>query len=209
MLHKMCCRYIKQVPSAQCAELELVEPEAVRSDTPRKIEILTAVKFEEPQKVGKRTYDDKKFVMSLGDQVTMGKRLSERQVAYLDTLLTKYSDQIENFDAIRVELKLDDKKEVEADPSTAPVLAMMEKITEWAEPTVRGKREFNDKTFFDSLSTQFKGKGALSDRQLAALKKMAARYTEQIPNYAEMQDQYGLPAPRKPKPKKEEESPAE
>lgn len=205
MLHKMCCRYIKQVPAGMVAELELVEPEAVRGDTPRKIQILLNVKFEEPQKVGKRTYDDKKFVTSLGDQITMGKRLSDRQVAYLDTLLGKYSDQLENFDALKAEFKLDEKPEVEADPTTAPVLALMDNIKEWAEPSVRGKREFNDKTFFDSLSVQFKGKGALSDRQLAALKKMAARYAAQIPNYTELMDQYGLPAPRKPKPKKEEE----
>ncbi len=204
MLHKMCCRYIKQVPEALVAELELVEPEAVRSDTPRKLELLANVQFEEGRKVGKRTYDDKKFVTSLGDQVTMGKRLTDRQLAYLDTLLTKYSDQIENFDALRVEFKLDEKKEVEADPSTAPVLALLENISEWAEPVMRGKREFNDKTFYESLAAQFKGRGALSDRQLAALKKMVARYAEQIPDYADKQDQHGLPAPRKPKPKKEE-----
>ncbi|MDF7824134.1 type I DNA topoisomerase [Pontiellaceae bacterium B12227] len=204
MLHKMCCRYIKQVPEGMVTELELVEPEAVRGDTPRKIELLINVNFEEPRAVGKRTYDDKKFVTSLGDQVTMGKRLSDRQVAYLDTLLTKYSDQLENFDALKAEFKLDEKPEVEADPTTAPVIALMENIKEWAEPTMRGKREFNDKTFFESISSQFKGKGALSDRQLAALKKMAARYSEQIPGYAEAMDQYGLPAPRKPKPKKEE-----
>ncbi len=206
MLHKMCCRYIKQVPEALVKELELVEPEAVRGDTPRKIEILSKVTFEEARKVGKRTYDDKKFVTSLGDQITMGKRLSDRQLAYLDTLLTKYSEQIPDFETLRVEFKLDEKKEVEADPSTAPVLEMMSNVTEWAEPTLRGKREFNDKTFYESLASQFKGKGALSDRQLAALKKMAARYADQIPNYAELQEQYGLFAPRKPKPKKEEAS---
>lgn len=204
MLHKMCCRYIKQVPAGMVAELELVEPEAVRGDTPRKLEILSAVKFDEPQKVGKRTYDDKKFCTSLSDQISMDKRLSERQLAYLDTLLTKYSEQIPNFEALRVELKLDEKEEVEADPTIAPVLAMLGGVQEWAEPTTRGKREFNDKTFYESLAAQFKGKGALSDRQLAALKKMVARYADQIPNYIEMQDQYGLPAPRKPKPKKEE-----
>jgi DNA topoisomerase-1 len=204
MLHKMCCRYIKQISPELAAELELIEPEAVRGDTPRKIELLANVKFEEPRKVGKRTYDDKKFVSSLGDQITMGKRLSDRQLAYLDTLLTKYSDQLENFEAIKAEFKLDQKEEVEADPTTAPVLALFEHVAEWAEPTTRGKREFNDKTFFESLSAQFKGKGSLSDRQLAALKKMAARYADQIPNYTDMQDQYGLPAPRVPKKKKEE-----
>ena len=162
------------------------------------------MKFEEPQKVGKRTYDDKKFVGSLGDQVTMGKRLSDRQLAYLDTLLTKYSAQIPNFETLRVEFKLDEKKEVEVDPSIAPILEMMAAISEWDEPVKRGKREFNDKTFYESLASQFKGRGALSDRQLGALKKMVARYASQIPNYAEMQDQFDLPAPRKPKPKKDE-----
>ncbi|WP_372845925.1 type I DNA topoisomerase [Pontiella sp.] len=204
MLHKMCCRYIQQISPELAAELELIEPEAVRGDTPRKIELLANVKFEEPRKVGKRTYDDKKFVSSLGDQIAMGKRLSERQLAYLDTLLTKYSDQLENFEAIKAEFKLDEKEEVEADPTTAPVLALFDHVAEWAEPTTRGKREFNDKTFFESISAQFKGKGSLSDRQLAALKKMAARYADQIPNYAAAQDQYGLPAPRVPKKKKEE-----
>lgn len=204
MLHKMCCRYIRQIPAALATGLELVEPEAVRGDTPRKLELLAKVQFEEPRKVGKRTYDDKKFVTSLGDQITMGKRLSDRQLAYLDTLLTKYSDQIDNFEAIRAELKLGEKREVQADPSTAPVLALMEHVAAWAEPVTRGKREFNDKTFYESLASQFRSKGALSDRQTAALKKMAARYADQIPDYAEVQDQLGLPAPRKAKAKKEE-----
>lgn len=204
MLHKMCCRYIKQIPAAIAAELKLVEPEAVRGDTPRKLQLLEKIKFEEPRSAGKRTYDDGKFVKSLAEQVAMGKRLSERQLAYLDTLLTKYSEQIGNFDAIRAELKLNEKQEVEADPSTAPILAIMENVSEWDAPVLRGKREFNDKSFYESLAAQYKGKGALSERQVAALKKMVARYAAQIPNYAELQDQYGLPAPRKPKAKKED-----
>ncbi|MBN2163848.1 MAG: type I DNA topoisomerase [Pontiellaceae bacterium] len=201
MLHKMCCRYIRQIPGALAQELELVEPESVRSDTPRKLELLANVQFEEPRKVGKRTYDDKKFCKSLGDQIAMGKRLSDRQLDYLDTLLTKYSDQIAGFDAVKAEFKLGEKKEIVADPTTAPLLELMAQVREWAEPTMRGKREFNDKTFYDSLASQFKSKGALSDRQVAAMKKMAARYADQIPNYAAMQDQLGLYAPRKPKAK--------
>jgi DNA topoisomerase-1 len=208
MLHKMCCRYIKQVPEAIATELELVEPEAVRADTPRKLELLASVKYEEPRSVGKRTYDDGKFVVSLGDQVKMGKRLTDRQVAYLDTLLTKYSEQIENFDAIRIELKLDEKKDVVADPSIAPILAVFESVTEWAEPVKRGKRVFDDKEFIESLAGQFKVKGTLSDRQVAALKRTVAKYAAQIPNYAALQETHELPAPRAPKPKKEE-SPAE
>ena len=203
MLHKMCCRYIKQMPSEIVTGLELVEPEAVRAETPRKLEILASLKYEEPRSVGKRTYDDGKFITSLGDQVKMGKRLTERQVGALDTLLSKYSDQIENFEALRVELKLDEKKEVDADPVIAPLLAIMNSITEWAEPVTRGKRVFDDKEFVDSLSSQFKGKGALSERQVSALKRTVSKYAAQIPNYMNLQEEYSLPAPRKPKAKKE------
>ena len=64
----------------------------------------------------------------------------------------------------------------------------MENISTWAEPVKRGKMEFNDKSFFDSLSTQFKNNGSLSDRQIGALKKMVARYADQIPNYHEKKD---------------------
>jgi hypothetical protein len=209
MLHKMCCRYVRQVPDALAAELELVEPEAVRDETPRKLALLEGIRFEEPRKAGKRTYDDKKFVASLASQIGMGKRLSDRQLAYLDSLLTKYADQIEDFESVKAEFRLGEKKEVDADPSTAPVLALMAQVSEWDEPVKRGKREFNDKTFYESLATQFRGKGALSDRQLAALKKMAARYASQIPDYAEAQELHGLPAPRKPKPKKEAPTPSE
>ncbi len=204
MLHKMCCRYIKQVPEAIATELELVEPEAVRADTPRKLDLLSGLTYEEARTVGKRTYDDGKFITSLGDQVKMNKRLSERQVAYLDTLLTKYSEQIENFEVIRIELKLDEKKDVVADPAIAPILAVFEAVTEWAEPVKRGKRVFDDKEFIESLSGQFKVKGTLSDRQVAALKRTISKYAKQIPNYAELQEQHELPAPRVPKAKKEE-----
>ena len=204
MLFKMCCRYYNQIPESFVAELELTEPEAVREDTPRKLALLQGIRFEEPTQAGKRVYDDSKFVQSLSEQVTMGKRLSDRQIAFLDSLIGKYGDQIENFEAIKAELKLGEQAAANADPTTAPVLEMMEQIVEWAEPTKRGKREYNDRSFYDSLVSQFKSKGALSERQLVALKKMAARYAAQLPSYASRQEELGLPAPRKPKAKKTE-----
>ena len=204
MLFKMCCRYYHQIPDSYIKDLELKEPEAVREDTSYKLSLLKDIVFEEPTKVGKRVYDDSKFVKSLGEQVTMEKRLSDRQIAYLDSLLGKYADQIDNFEEIKANLKLGEKIKVDADPTTAPILEMLDKITNWAEPTKRGKREYNDKSFYESLASQFKSKGALSERQLAALKKMAARYAEHLPNYLDLQDELGLPAPRKVKESKTE-----
>ena len=204
MLFKMCCRYYHQIPDLFIKELELKEPEALREDTSYKLSLLNDIIFEDPTKVGKRVYDDSKFVKSLSEQVTMEKRLSDRQIAYLDSLLGKYADQIDDFEEIKANLKLGEKIKVDADPTTAPILEMLDKITNWAEPTKRGKREFNDKSFYESLASQFKSKGALSERQLAALKKMAARYAEQLPNYLDLQDELGLPAPRKVKKSKTE-----
>ena len=204
MLHKMCCRYARQIPEGLARELELAEPEAVRPETLRKLELLKGLKYDAPRTAGKRTYDDGKFIASLSEQVQRGKRLSERQLAYLDSLLVKYSDQIENFGQVRQELGLAEKKEVVADPSIAPLLEAFGSVTEWAEPVKRGKRVFDDKEFIESLSGQFKAKGTLSDRQVAALKRTIAKYADQIPDYGNLQERFGLPAPRKAKKKAEE-----
>ena len=197
MLRKMCCRYIDRIPGDLAKALELEAPEAVRSDTPRKLEILSGVKAEEPRKVGKRTYDDAKFVRSLADQIRTGKRLSERQLAYLDSLLVKYAEQIENFDALKAEFKLDAPKPVEADPAIAPLLDAMGRVTEWAKPVKRGKRVFDDKVFLESLAGQFKAKGSLSERQVAALKRMVVKYADQLPDFETLRETCGLPEPKK------------
>jgi len=78
-------------------------------------------------------------------------------------------------------------------------LELCKAIETWNPPVKRGKREFNDSEFYESLSTQFQGKGSLSDRQVAALKKMIGRYTAQIPDYDSIREQYGLPEPKQKK----------
>ena len=133
----------------------------------------------------------------------LGKDHSDRQLSSLKNLLTKYSEQIPDSDEIKAEFKLDSTNEVNEDPVIKQVLALMENVSEWGEPIIRGKQEFNDKTFYESLASQFKEKGTLSDRQVDSLKKMVARYYEQIPKFPELKDKYGLPAPRKSKPKQE------
>jgi hypothetical protein len=177
-------------------ELKLEKPEAPRTETGKKISLLEGVDFDEPRKVGRRTYDDGKFVASLKQQVQSGKRLSDRQVGALDTLLTKYSEQIENFDQLKAELGLNIKSQSESSGETGRLIELCESIQTWNPPVKRGKREFNDADFYGSLSTQFKGKGSLSERQIAALKKMIGRYADQIPNYEAIREELGLPTPR-------------
>jgi hypothetical protein len=79
---------------------------------------------------------------------------------------------------------------------TGELLDLLKNVQTWNPPVLRGKREFNDQSFYDSLAGQFATKGALSDKQVAALKKIVARYATQIPDFDSIREQYGLPEPR-------------
>ncbi len=196
MLFRLACKYIEQMSAETVTTLKLEKPEAPRTETGKKIELLETLDFDEPRKVGKRTYDDGKFVQSLKEQVQSGKRLSDRQVGALDTLLVKYSSQIDNFEQVQKDLGLEAKAPAENAEEIAKLIELCKTIETWNPPVKRGKREFNDADFYESLSTQFKGKGSLSDRQVAALKKMIGRYTDQIPDYEAVREELGLPEPK-------------
>ncbi len=195
MLHAMACRYTAQIPQNFCDELDLKIPEPPRDETSKKLAYFANVTFDEPRTVGKRVYDDKKFVVSIETQVATGKRLSERQVAALDKLMQKYSEQIPDFEKVKEELGVDTGAEAsaeEADPSLGKIIELMEQIQEWNP----AKGRFDDHKFYTSLKTQFAGKGALSPKQGAALKKMAGRYATKIANYDAIYEELGLPAPK-------------
>ncbi|MEI3003759.1 MAG: hypothetical protein V8T87_03955 [Victivallales bacterium] len=49
-------------------------------------------------------------------------------------------------------------------------------MTKWNEPKKVGRRIYDDKVFYESLSKQRSEGKALSDRQFAALQKLAAKY---------------------------------
>ena len=206
-LVKLMARYKTQmgdvsdlVAAAKLEELyakEAAPKKPPRESTMKKLDLLNGLKFDEPRQVGKRTYDDEKFAGSLRDQAQGGKRLSENQVKYLDRLVVKYAEQIPNFETLAAELELG-AGEQEEDNESGPLLDLLVKVGEWKPPVQRGKREWDDKKFFDSLHQQFKTKKSLSAKQRASLKKMCGRYAEQIPDYDALIEQYGLP-PRKEK----------
>jgi len=193
MLFRLACKYIGQISPETVTGLKLEKPEAPRTETGRKIELLETLDFEEPRKVGKRTYDDGKFIHSLKEQVQSGKRLSDRQVGVLDTLLVKYAKQIDNFEQVKKDLNLEVKNPAENAGEITRLIDLCKTIETWNPPVKRGKREFNDADFYESLSTQFKGKGSLSDRQVAALKRMMSRYIAQIPTYEAVREELALP----------------
>ena len=196
LLFALACKYIDQIDGDLATRLKLVKPQATPPETIRMLEMLATVQFGEARKVGKKVYDDGKFYESLRTQVEGGRTLSERQLAALASILIKYSDQIPDFEDFKENLKLPSKPDAADAGQCGALLDLMKPVTTWNPPVKRGKREFNDREFYESLSSQFAGKGTLSEKQVAALKKMLARYAEQIPEYKRTREQFGLPEPK-------------
>jgi DNA topoisomerase-1 len=148
----------------------------------RKVELLEAVEMDE----GGRTFAD-----SLAAQVRSGRALSDRQAAALDRMVTSNAKQIPNFEAVCQELGLK-AVDIPEDHESGPLLEGMRSVKEWKAPVKRGKREFNDQTFFESLERQFGQKGYLSDRQRGALKRLVKRYAEQVTGYEALAERFEL-----------------
>ena len=202
-LMRIACRYKDQLPGLLQAaealglakEMEVVcrPPEPPSAATLRKLELLKPVTFKEPRQVGKRTFDDGAFVASLRQQAEGGRGLSENQVRHLDRLVVKYSDQIPGFEAIHKELGMDHSDEG-PDLESGPLLEALKSVHAWKPAVQRGRREWDDKKFYESLSRQFGQRKRLSPKQLASLKKMVRRYGAQVPDYAKLAEQFGIPA---------------
>jgi DNA topoisomerase-1 len=135
------------------------------------------VQWDEPVKKGARTYDDKKFFNSLKKQAESGKVLSEKQMAAFKRIAAKYAEQV-GADKLNELLGLEEMKAEAAagNPEVEELLAQMANVSNWEEPVKKGKRTFDDKSFFESLQKQYGERKSLSSRQIYALKKMAAKY---------------------------------
>lgn len=200
-LRKVVARYAKQISSlteAKARELELtelIEQEAKANQPPRpetllKFAMLEDVEFEPPRQVGKKVYDDAEFAGSLREQVESGKRLSDNQVMYLDRIVQKYAAKIPDY-AQRAEAA-GLSAEVEEDHESGPLLELLAEVQTFAEPTVRGKKTWDDAEFAESLRQQYDSRKSLSPRQRAAMKKILLKYRDQIPSYAARQEELGL-----------------
>ncbi len=184
---KLAVKYKDQLPDHEKVIKELGFEDALKkasapSEPPRqttldKLEQLKSVEWDEPRTVGQKVYDDRAFCESLREQVESGKRLSVNQLKYLDRLVQKYASQIPDFEKWAEEWGL--AKEEPADPKEiALLLDQLAQVKEWKPPVKRGKREWSDEGFYQSLAKQFKAKNTLSPKQVASLKKMAARYAK-------------------------------
>lgn len=206
-LARLIFRYKEQLPDADAliTSLKLTEPAAdkearqpPREESVSKLALLEKIEFDPPRKFGKKVYDDGEFCSSLRSQVEGGKRLSAAQIAYLDKILRKYAAQIPDFEQIKESLGLREEPAA-VNGNLDGILALFDAVKEWKPPTTRKGRTWDDRDFLKSLKTQYEQRRQLSFKQVSALKRLAVSYAAQIPDYAEVMKQYGLPEPRVPK----------
>ncbi|MFO7952923.1 MAG: type I DNA topoisomerase [Bacillota bacterium] len=203
-LRRVIARYRGQINSLtdqRAEELNLTDLIAREAENNRppdektwlKLNMLGKVEFAPAKKVGNKTYNDQKFVNSLRNQVEGGRRLSGNQEKHLERLIYKYARQIENFEQQAEKAGL--STELEEDHESGPLLEVLEEIKQFKEPSTRGKKTWDDAAFASSLKEQYTTKKSLTTRQRAALKKLLAKYHEQISGYEEKRKTLDLPPP--------------
>ncbi len=168
------------------------------------------MQWREPDKIGKRTYDDQKFYQSLKEQVEdKEKPLSDKQWRALLALAARYSEQLPGFEEVVEELGIGeeikqliehnqdrDRKEKENarnEPAAQSLIEALEKV-EWQPPEKRKGKVYDDRKFFQSLKKQRDQGRNLSAPQLKALKQLALRYREQIPALDQLLAEHNIEA---------------
>ena len=117
-------KYSEQIPEYESLQDELGLKKAMDSDaierTGKLVELLKDIeKFDEPAK--KSRFNDKKFAESLVKQFGSKGMLSEKQVNAMVRLITKYKDQVNDFENRSKGLELEAKKaEAEVTDVTCP-----------------------------------------------------------------------------------------
>ena len=141
--------------------------------------------FGELYQATKDRYGDDRSKQRMKKQAESGAVLSDKQLAALKRMAIKYRDQLTNqakvFDFFQIDTAELDENDNNASVSSEKIADSIEKlnkITEWAAPEKKGRFVFDDKKFFQSLAKQFADKKQLSDKQIAALDKLVAKYVK-------------------------------
>lgn len=139
------------------------------------------------------------FFRSLADQLASGRALSPKQVFWLGRIFLDSRERIpaDDFAAACAQAGLDAKPAETVDPEKARrVIGALSRVTQWGEPAParKGRKAFDDKEFFSSVSAQFGARGVLTPPQMRVLDRMLLRYADQIPEAAAIAADYGIEA---------------
>jgi DNA topoisomerase-1 len=186
-LIRIALKYRDQIPDIEgvvkesgCAKILDERPVQPPSEaTIRKLELLKSVEM------GKSSG---KFVDSLRSQVEHGRGLSEAQLRALNKIVVSNAATIPGYQDIKGTIEVEDVV-VGEDAESGVMIAAMSNVSQWKDPVKRGLRTFDDKAFSMSLAEHYSRKGYLSIKQKTAIRKMMARYREQIPDYEKVVQQ--------------------
>jgi len=191
-LVRMVAVYADQIPDAQKRLREVglgTGPAAAPTADPDLVKFC----FDTMDRIG--GMDANPFLKSLREQHDSGKPLSMKQFAILAKSVGDNAGALDDADAVRERLSgfvAGGFAQVSDDPQTAGLLDLAKGITEWRPKAKRGKKVYDDELFIKSLSDQFARRHSLSARQVAALKRVLAVYSEQIPDYDKRMADLGL-----------------
>lgn len=183
--------YAKFAPWVQAArDSDAPDP----SDAARVVELFDGVEFAPPRKIGRRSYDDRKFFTSVEEKFRRDGKISAKQFAVLIALAARYAEHIapdklaalppelrEAFDAARRE-----QTEREAGTTAgntgidyAGIFAAFDQV-KFEPPVTRGRRTYDDRKFCTSLRDQALSGRALSKKQLAVLARLVTKYRAEL-----------------------------
>ena len=136
-----------------------------------------------------------RFVQSLREQYERGRELSERQFGVLARTVGEHCAKLEDFPQLREKLSAflpANATGAETDPAAPELLEDFKAVAKWRDKVQRGKRVYDDREFVESLAAQYASKGSLSEKQCAALRRLAKAYREQLPHYGEIAEKHGF-----------------
>ena len=193
-LVRMVMLYSDQIPGAE-AKLREAGIGAGVSLVKRADPELVTLCFDTLDRIG--GYEKNPFIRSLRDQVAHGRGLSMKQFSILAKMAGENADMLPDVDELRkklAEFVPGGFSDNAADPAIPALLEMFDGIKEWREPTKRGKKMYDDKTFVESLRDQFARRHTLSTRQALAPRRVVASYREQIPDFDAKAEGLGIPS---------------
>ncbi len=197
LLLQMAARYREQMPQVEQAmqQVGLVLPPA----PPQVDESHIEERFEALAPVELSPFDSR-FVASLKRQWSSGRPFSVKQLAALDRVLVRNAGQISDYqtlvDKIGLNTQVAETAEVQDNGLAQALIEAGTAIQTWDAPTKKGNRVYDDQDFYQSLARQFETKKSLSPAQSRALTMLIARYSAQIPQFAQLTEQFGI-KPRK------------
>lgn len=157
--------------------------EEIPAEIAELIEKMKDTEWEKPATRGRRTYDDGKFFRSICTQAKRSGKLTPAQISALRKLAAKYAVAVPGMADSSSGGGADEGGAAAATPLSPEAKAAIETlfkfcegITDWKAPAKRGSRTYDDRAFYTSLADQYRRRGILSDRQIAALQKMCTKY---------------------------------